>query len=309
MTHKILCTDGVAGIGIEEMKRHPFLEVVSEKAISHDELLKKIPAFEGLIVRSASKVSRDVIQAGQNLKIIVRAGIGLDNIDTGVAKERGIVVTNTPSSSTTSTAEFAFAMLLALSRHIPQASRLLNDGVWEKKKFMGTEVAGKTLGIIGLGRIGREVARRALGFGMKVVATDPNLSDDEFRALGFPRVTLDELLKGSDYITIHAILTPETRNLIAARELKMMKRNARIINCARGGIVNEDDLACALRDGTIAGAALDVFTEEPFDKPTFKGIENVILTPHLGASTHEAQDMLALEAARVVIKFFEPKDQ
>ncbi|MFH0800517.1 MAG: phosphoglycerate dehydrogenase [Pseudomonadota bacterium] len=304
MAHKILCTDGFAQAGIDELKGFPSVEAVNEKSLSHEELLAKIPSFDGLIVRSASKVGRDVIESGARLKIVARAGVGVDNIDLGAATEKGIFVVNTPAGNTTSTAELAFAMLLALSRHVPQAARLMLEGVWEKKKFMGTEVAGKTLGIVGLGRIGREVAKRAMAFGMKVIACDPLLPEERFESFGVARVAIDELCKNSDYITIHAQLTSDTENLIGKREFCQMKKTARIINCARGGIVNEDDLAEALRAGTIAGAALDVFTEEPFTRPVFKGLDNIILTPHLGASTREAQDAVAIEAARAVGQFF-----
>lgn len=304
MKHNILCTDGFAGCGLDEMKKHNSLEVVFEKSLSHEDLLRKIPEFEGLIVRSASKVSRDVIGAGKNLKIIVRAGVGLDNIDAKAASERDIKVLNTPAGNTVSTAEMAFAMMLSLARHIPQAANMMNAGAWEKKKFMGTQLAGKTLGIVGLGRVGREVAKRAIAFGMCVIANDPIVADDQFASLNLKRSSLNDLCTNSDFITIHAALTHETQNLISARELKMMKKTAKIINCARGGIVNEIDLAAALREGTIAGAALDVFTEEPWTKEIFKDLTNVILTPHLGASTNEAQDAVAIEAAQAVVEFF-----
>lgn len=304
MKHKILCTDSFAGCGIEEMKKHDSLDVVFERALSHEDLLRKIPEFEGLIVRSASKVSRDVIEAGKNLKIVVRAGVGLDNIDAKAASERGIKVFNTPTGNSVSTAEMAFAMMISLARHIPQASAFMHAGVWEKKKFMGTQLSGKTLGILGLGRVGSEVAKRALAFGMKVIANDPIVADDHFASLGVKRVSVHDLCASSDFISIHAALAPKTMDLISAREFALMKKTTRVINCARGGIINEQDLATALREGKIAGAALDVFTEEPWTKDIFRGIDNIILTPHLGASTYEAQDAVAIEAAQTVISFF-----
>lgn len=304
MTYKILCTDGFAEAGLQELKNSPLLEVVFEKSLKHEDLLEKIPAFDGLIVRSASTVSRDVIERGGNLKIIARAGVGIDNIDVEAATERGIYVVNAPAGNTTSTAELAFTFLLSLARHVPQAAASMTAGQWEKKKFMGNEVANKTLGIVGLGRIGREVARRAKAFNMNLLIFDPYVREDQCSALGGKSATVHEICKSADFITVHTPLTKETENIIAWRELSMMKKTAYIINCARGGIINEEDLAKALKENVIAGAALDVFTKEPYDKPIFQGLENVILTPHLGASTKEAQNAVAVEAARAVANFF-----
>lgn len=304
MTFKVLCTDNFSNEGIKEMKISPLLEVTFEKSLTHEQLLDKIPDYDALIVRSASHVARDIIEAGANLKIIARAGVGIDNIDIEAATEQGIFVVNTPESNTTSTAEHTFALLLALSRHIPQAARSMSEGHWEKKKFIGAEVANKTLGIIGMGHIGREVARRAKAFGMNVIAYDPYISDEQFEAHGVKSCTLDEIYKNSDYISIHTTLTKETANLISKREISLMKPTTRIINCARGGIINEEDLAKALKEKKIAGAALDVFSKEPYDKNSFKDLDNVILTPHLGASTIEAQEAVAIEAARAIIQFF-----
>jgi D-3-phosphoglycerate dehydrogenase len=304
MKYKILCTDGFSKVGLDEFKKVSFLEVTAIDKLSHEELVEKIADFDGLVVRSSSEVSRDVIEAGKNLKIVARAGVGTDNIDIDAATERGILVVNAPAGNSVSTAELTFAMILALSRHIPQASKALGDGKWEKKKFKGNEVAFKTLGIIGLGRIGREVAKRALSFKMKVLGFDPFLSKERFEALGVTKASLEEIFTTSDFITVHTPLSPETENLISAEELKKMKRNCRIVNCARGGIVNEEDLAVALKEGWIAGAALDVFSEEPFKQDIFKDLDNVILTPHLGASTSEAQDAVAREAATAIAQFF-----
>lgn len=304
MTFKVLCTDGFSQTGIDALRASPDLDVVFEKALSHEQLLAMIPSFHGLIVRSASKVSRDVIEAGEHLQIVARAGVGIDNIDLAAATERGIFVVNAPAGNTTSTAELAFSMLLSLARHIPQAAASMARGEWEKKKFLGTEIAGKVLGIVGMGRIGREVARRARAFGMRVIAHDPYLTQEQCEELGARPATVEEICRKADFLTVHAPLTAETENCIAAREIALMKRTACIINCARGGIVNEEDLAAALREGRIAGAALDVFTSEPYEKPTFQGVSNVILTPHLGASTREAQDAVAVEAAQAVAQFF-----
>ena len=304
MTYKILCTDGFAEAGLNELRTSPLVDVTFEKALKHEELLEKIPAFDGLIVRSASTVSRDVIERGGNLKIIARAGVGIDNIDVEAATEHGICVVNAPAGNTTSTAELAFTFILSLARHVPQASVSMHAGEWEKKKFMGNEVANKTLGIIGLGRIGREVARRAKAFNMNVMVFDPYLGEDQIKALGASQATVEENCKHADFITVHTPLSQGTENLIRWDQLTKMKKTAYIINCARGGIINEEDLARALKENVIAGAALDVFTKEPYDKPIFHGLENVILTPHLGASTKEAQDAVAVEAARTVANYF-----
>lgn len=304
MTYKVLCTDGFAEAGLAELKRSPLLDVVFEKTLSHDGLLSKITEFDGLIVRSASSVSRDVVEAGSSLKIIARAGVGIDNIDLEAATEKGIYVVNAPEGNTTSTAELTFAFLLSLARHVPQAASSMQKGEWEKKKFMGTELSGKTLGIIGMGRIGREVARRAKAFGMNICAFDPMVREDRLEALGAKPSSVEDICRNCDFITVHTPLTKDTKNLIAYKQLSMMKKTAHVINCARGGIINEEDLARALREKLIAGAALDVFTSEPPDKPVFQGIDSAILTPHLGASTQEAQSAVAVEAARAVANFF-----
>ncbi len=304
MKYRVLCTDGFSPVGLEELGKCAFIEVDSIDSLSHQELLNKINEYDGLIVRSASTVSRDVIEAGSRLKVIARAGVGTDNIDLEAATERGILVVNAPAGNSISTAELAFAMLLALSRNIPQAARSMGDGRWEKKKFAGIELAYKTLGIIGLGRIGRELARRALAFKMKVKGYDPYLSAEQFEAIGAEKASLEEIYHTADFISVHTPLTEETENLIGENEFNMMKPTARVINCARGGIVNEGALAQALKEKRIGGAALDVFTEEPFNNDLFRGLDNVILTPHLGASTPEAQDAVAKEAAAAVIQFF-----
>lgn len=304
MTYKVLCTDGFAEAGLTELQRSPVVDTVFEKSMSHDELLKRISEFDGLIVRSASTVSRDVIEAGVNLKIIARAGVGIDNIDLEAATEKGIYVVNAPEGNTTSAAELTFAFLLSLARHVPQASNSMQKGEWEKKKYMGTELSGKTLGIIGMGRIGREVARRAKAFGMNILAFDPLVREDRLKALAAKPSSVEDICRNCDFITIHTPLTKDTQNLITHKQLSVMKKTAFIINCARGGIINEEDLARVLREKQIAGAALDVFTSEPPDKPIFQGLDNVILTPHLGASTQEAQSAVAIEAARAVAGFF-----
>jgi D-3-phosphoglycerate dehydrogenase / 2-oxoglutarate reductase len=304
MATKILCTDGFSKAGLDELGKNSNFEVTFIKAMTNEELIAKIEPYQGLIVRSASKVTKAVIDAGKNLKIIARAGVGVDNIDVPHATTRGICVCNAPAGNTVSTAELSFAMMLSLARHIPQAAASLSAGQWEKKKFQGHELARKTLGVIGLGRIGREVARMAQAFHMRVVAHDPHVNDSVFSACGVTRLLLEELLKTADFITMHTILSPDTENMISAKQIALMKTSACIINCARGGLVNEHDLANALKEKRIAGAALDVFTKEPYTDTVFAGLDNIVLTPHLGASTDEAQDAVAIEAAQSIEQFF-----
>ncbi|MBN1282729.1 MAG: phosphoglycerate dehydrogenase [Proteobacteria bacterium] len=300
MTYKVLCTDGLSKRGVERLSKFAGVETDFRPKLTHEELLDAIPAFDGLIVRSASKVGSDVIERAGKLKIVARAGVGVDNIDVKAATERGILVVNTPAGNTTATCELTFTMMLSLARHVPQAAKLMTEGVWEKKKFMGTELSRKTLGIVGMGRIGKEVARRAKAFDMKILAMDPYLTDDAYASLGVEKAGLERILKEADYLTVHTPLTDETRNLIGAKQFAMMKPTAYVVNCARGGIINERDLAEALRSNTIAGAALDVYTKEPYEDTIFRGLDNAILTPHLGASTREAQDAVAVEAAEAV---------
>ncbi len=303
MTYKVLCTDGLSKLGVEELKKFSGVEADFRPKLTHEELLDAIPAFDALIVRSASKVGGDVIERGGKLKIIARAGVGVDNIDVKAATERGILVVNTPAGNTTATCELTFTMMLSLARHVPQAAKLMTEGVWEKKKFMGTQLSQKTLGIVGMGRIGKEVARRAKAFDMKVIAMDPFLDDAAFKSLGVEKANLERILKESDYITVHSPLTAETRDMISAKQIALMKPTAYLVNCARGGIINERDLADALKENKIAGAAIDVYTKEPFEDPIFRGLDNIILTPHLGASTREAQDAVAVEAAQAVAQY------
>jgi D-3-phosphoglycerate dehydrogenase len=286
------------------MSSSPVLDVVYKEKMSQEELLRDIPEFHGLVVRSASKVSAKIIEAGKNLKIIARAGVGTDNIDIQTARKNGILVINAPVGNAVSAAELTFAMMLSLARCIPQASKSMSEGMWEKKKFKGMELAGKTLGIIGFGRIGQEVACRATAFRMTILVCDPNLSPMKIKELGGEASDLEKICRESDFITIHAPLNKDTENLISSKEMAMMKPSVRIINCARGGIINEEDLAAALKSGRIAGAALDVFTKEPFDSSIFRDVSNCIMTPHLGASTAEAQDAVAREVGVSVVKFF-----
>ncbi|MBI2092102.1 MAG: phosphoglycerate dehydrogenase [Deltaproteobacteria bacterium] len=304
MKFHVLCTDGFATAGIEALKKSRLIEPTYVKSLTHEDLLKTIGGFDGLIVRSASQVTKDIVEAGKKLKIIARAGVGIDNIDVEAATKQGILVINAPAGNTVSAAELTMGMILSLARRIPQAAKAMSEGRWEKKKFQGSELAGKTLGIIGLGRIGREVARRAASFNMQLIGFDPFLGKEQFASLGVLPSTKEDIYKNADYITVHTPLTDDTCNMITMRELKTMKKPACVINCARGGIINEQDLAQALANGVIAGAALDVFSREPFEDALFRKLENCITTPHLGASTAEAQDAVAVESAREVVQFF-----
>lgn len=297
---KVLVSDPIAEEGIKKLRESGF-EVDVKPALEPQALLQTIPAYDGLIVRSATKVTREVIGAAQNLKAIGRAGIGLDNIDLEAAKERGIKILNTPGATTISVAELTIGHMLALARHIPQATASLKSGKWEKKKFTGTELYGKTLGIIGVGKIGREVAKRASGMGMDLVGYDPYIREADVRDLGLKLLPLEDLLQYADYITIHIPLTPETKRFLSEREFALMKAGARLVHCARGGVVDEKALYDALRGGKIAGAALDVFEEEPPKDSSLLGLDNVIATPHLGASAREGQVRSGIEIAEKMI--------
>lgn len=279
------------------------IEVDEKTGLTSDELKAVIGAYDGLAIRSATKVDREVIEAGANLKVIGRAGIGVDNVDVAAATARGIVVMNTPFGNSITTAEHAIAMIFALARQLPAANASTHAGRWEKSRFMGIEVSGKTLGIIGCGNIGSIVADRALGLKMKVIAADPFLTPERAAELGVEKVDLNDLLARADFITLHTSLTAETRNLVDAKFLARCRKGVRIINCARGGLVVEDDLKAALDDGHVAGVGLDVFAEEPARRHPLFGMENVVCTPHLGASTREAQENVAQQLATQMSDF------
>ncbi len=299
-TFNILAVDGIANEGIDLLRKNFNVEVRDK--ISHEELLEIIPKFDALIVRSASKVTADVLERATNLKIIGRAGVGVDNIDVQAATERGIIVINSPDGNTIAATEHTFAMMLAVSRNIPQANRVMHTGGWDRKKFVGVELRNKTLAIIGLGKIGAGVAKRAQSFDMNVIAYDPFVSAERAKNLGVRLVNLDELIKVADFITVHMPLTNSTRDMIALPQMRMMKPTVRLINCARGGIINENALATALTEKIIAGAAIDVFENEPLaeDSP-LRNLPNIILTPHLGASTVEAQIGVSVDVAKGII--------
>lgn len=296
----ILAADGIAGEGIEILKKNSNVEVRDK--LSAEELLEIIPKFDGLIVRSASKVTEEVLNRAEKLKIIGRAGVGVDNIDVDAATEKGIIVINSPDGNTIAATEHTFAMMLAVSRNIPQANKTMHESGWDRKKFVGVQLHNKTLGVIGLGRIGTGVAKRAQSFEMNVIAYDPFVSADRAANLGVKLVELEELFKTADFITVHMPLTKKTENMISLEQMKIMKPTVRLINCARGGIINENDLATALKEKIIAGAAIDVYTSEPLDKNSpLIDSPNIILTPHLGASTIEAQIGVSVDVAEGII--------
>ena len=262
-----------------------------------EKLLELIPNYDGLAIRSATKVTEKIIEAASNLKVVGRAGIGVDNVDIPAASRRGIIVMNTPFGNSITTAEHAIALIFAVARQLPQADNSTQAGKWEKSKFMGVEITGKVLGIIGCGNIGSVVAARGIGLKMRVIAYDPFLSEERAEEIGVEKVELDDLLHRADFITLHVPMTDKTRGIIDARALAKTKKGVRIINCARGGLVVEKDLAEAIRSGHVAGAGFDVFETEPAkDSPLF-GLPNVVCTPHLGASTTEAQENVALQIA------------
>lgn len=296
---KILVSDNISPKGVEILKKAG-LEVDVKTGMKPDELKACIGAYDGLVIRSATKVTAEIIDAAHNLKVVGRAGSGLDNVDKTAASKKGIVVMNTPGGNTVTTAEHSIAMLFATARLIPQATASMKAGKWEKKKFMGVELYNKTLGIIGLGNIGGQVAKKAQGLEMHVIAYDPFLSEEKAKATGIRKVTLQELFSESDFITIHTPMTAETKGVINTTTIATMKDGVRIINCARGGIINEQDLYEALKSGKVAGAALDVFEKEPPENNPLLTLDNIICTPHLGASTEEAQENVAVAVAEQI---------
>ncbi len=300
MTARVLICDPIAEDGIAVLRQFG-AQVDVRTGLPPDELEATVDSYEALIVRSETKITRQVIAAAGKLQVVGRAGIGVDNIDLEAATERGIVVVNAPTGNIISAAEHAIALMMALARHIPDASASLKSGHWDRKRFMGLEVRGKTLGILGLGQVGSEVTRRARGLEMRVIAHDPFVPEERARVLGIELVPFQQLLRESDFLTVHTTLSEKTRSLIGEAELKEMKPTARLINTARGGIVNEEALEKALSEGRLAGAALDVFEKEPLtDHPLF-GNEQVIATPHLGASTAEAQERVSQDVAEQII--------
>ncbi|MCX7704950.1 MAG: phosphoglycerate dehydrogenase [bacterium] len=300
MKIKVLATDNIEKEGIEILQKAGF-NVVEKGKMAESELVDIIGDYDVLIVRSATKVTAPVIERGKKLKIIGRAGVGLDNIDIEAATLRGIIVMNAPEGNTLSAAEHTFGLILAMARQIPSACNMVKSGKWDRKKFMGTELFGKTLGIIGLGRIGRRVAQYGKAFGMNVLAYDPYVSEDEVEKLGVSLVTLEGVCKQADIITLHLPLSKETQNILSEHHFSMMKDGVMIVNVARGGLFEESVLEKYIHKGKVRAAALDVFCKEPPDCTTLIGLENVIVTPHLGASTKEAQVSVAKDICQQIV--------
>ena len=299
---KVLISDDLSPRAAEIL-RDRGIEVDVKVGLKPDELKACIGDYDGLAVRSATKVKADILAAAKKLKVIGRAGIGVDNIDVPAATAKGVVVMNTPFGNSITTAEHAIALMFAVARQIPAADRSTQAGKWEKSRFMGVELTGKTLGIVGCGNIGSIVADRALGLKMKVIAYDPFLTPERALQLGVEKVELDPLLQRADFITLHTPMTEQTRGIIDAAAIGKMKKTARVINCARGGLVVEKDMADALKSGRIAGAAVDVFEVEPAKENVLFGLDDVVATPHLGASTEEAQENVALQVAEQIADF------
>ncbi len=296
---KVLVSDPIDQAGLDILSQVAQVEVKTK--LPPEELVKTVPDYDALMIRSGTKVTKDVIEAGQNLKIIGRAGVGVDNVDVAAATRRGIVVVNSPEGNTIAAAEHALAMMLALSRHIPAADKSVKEGQWNRKQFTGVEVYKKTLGVVGLGKIGSHVATVGQAMGMKLLAYDPFISAERAEQLGCRLVDMDLLLREADYVTLHLPKTPETANLINADTLARMKPTARLVNCARGGIIDEAALANALSEGQIAGAAIDVYAEEPLGESPLRELDRkIVLTPHLGASTEEAQVNVAIDVAEQI---------
>jgi len=299
---KVLIADSISPRGVDELSRDGALEVSFQTGLTESELVKIIPEFSALVVRSQTKVTAQILNAGARLRVVGRAGVGVDNVDVETATRRGIIVLNAPGGNTVSTAEHTFSLLLSVARKIPQADASMRGKSWDRKNFEGIELYDKTLGVIGMGRIGSELSRRAIAFGMRVVAYDPYLSAARARTLQVELVDeLDDLLASANFISLHMPLTEETHHMVDATRLEKTKRGARVINCARGGLIDEDALADALHSGQVGGAALDVFKTEPLpsDSP-LRTAPNLVLTPHLGASTAEAQESVGIEIAQSI---------
>src|SRR5580692_508173 len=301
---RVIVLDTLAQEGLDILAKAPGIEYEVRTGLSGDALREALNQFEGAILRSGVKITAESLQGNRRLRAIVRAGVGTDNIDKTAATRLGIVVMNTPAGNTLSTAEHSLAMMLALSRNIAPAYQSLIEGRWDRNKYMGTQLADKTIGIVGLGRIGQALAARAKALEMRVVGYDPFLAKERAQELGIETfATVHELLPLVDYLTVHTPLSAETKNLISTKEIQMMKRGVRLVNCARGGIYDEAALLEGLKSGQLAGVALDVFTTEPCTNSPLFGMPGVLCTPHLGASTEEAQTQVAAEGAALLVDF------
>lgn len=297
---KVLLTDNIAKEALDVFAAYPDIEPVSIGTLDEDELMKTIPEYSAVIIRSPTKLTKKVIDAAKNLKYIGRAGVGVDNIDLDAAASRGITVMNAPRGNIVSTAEHAITLLLSLARRIPEADRSLRAGRWDRSQLKGVELYSKTLGVIGLGRVGREVAKRMLAFSMRVIAVDPYIAAEAATELGVTLVDMDTLLRESDFVTIHVPLGAETRSIVSTAEIAKMKDGVFLVNCARGGVYDEDAVFAALESGKVAGVAVDVYTTEPPGNHPLFAHERSVFTPHLGAATKDAQIRVAVDASRNV---------
>jgi D-3-phosphoglycerate dehydrogenase len=302
---KVLVTDSISEEGIAVLR--DCAEIDIRNKLTPEELKAIIGGYEALMVRSQTKVTADIIEAGGRLQVIARAGVGIDNVDVEAATRCGVLVVNAPTGNTVSAAEHAVALMLALARNIPQANAVLKTGQWKRSEFMGAELRGKTLGLIGLGNVGSEVAKRAQSFEMRILGTDPLVSVEHAKKIGVELVELEQLLSESDFISLHLPLTPQTRGLLDAKRLAKVKPGARIINCARGGLIDDKELVRAIHEKRIAGAAIDVYEKEPCTESVYFGEDRVIVTPHLGASTAEAQVLAARDVAEQIADIFAGK--
>ena len=302
---KILIADKLAEDGINFLNEQEGMQIRIQTGLGEDALCEIVGDYDALLIRSDTQVTDKVLKAGKNLKVVGRAGIGVDNVDLASAMEQGVIVMNTPDANATTTAELAIAHLFSLSRNLPAANQSVRDGKWERSKLTGAEVAHKTLAILGFGTIGRIVAQRGNGLGMRVIAYDPFVAPEIFAQHGADMVDLETLVKQADYLSLHCPLLEKTRHIIGREQLALMKKSARLINCARGGLVDEAALYAALKEGRIAGAALDVYEQEPPKDSPLLSLDNVVFTPHLGASTKEAQVAVSVEIARQVVKYLQ----
>ncbi len=299
---KILVADRISPVGVDLFKAEAGFEVVESYGASPEDILKRVEDVDAIAVRSDTKITADVIAAAPNLKVVGRAGVGVDNIDIEAATDRGVIVMNTPTGNTIATAELTFTHMLAGTRPIVQACARMREGGWDRKKFKGSELNGKKLGVLGLGRIGAEVSKRAMAFNMEVLAYDPYLTQSRANSLGVTQATLDEVIENADYITVHMPMTQETKHMLNAAAFERMKDGVRVFNCARGGIIEESALVEALKSGKVAAAGLDVYEDEPPPEDSeLRRLDNLVLTPHLGASTEEAQENVGIDVARQMI--------
>ncbi|WP_312474288.1 phosphoglycerate dehydrogenase [Neobacillus sp.] len=303
--YKVLVTDGISSTGLKSLMEHPHFVVERQPTLPVEELKNIIGDYDALILRSQTKVTAELLQAAEKLRVIARAGVGVDNIDVNAATRKGIIVINAPGANTIAATEHTLAMMLSLARKIPQAHQKTSAGAWDRNSFKGVELYKKTLGVIGMGKIGTEVAKRAKSFGMNILGFDPYLTEDRAKKLGITKASLDLIATESDFITIHTPLTNDTRGLVNDDYLRKTKKGVRFVNCARGGVIDEKSLVRAIQAGHVAGAALDVFEKEPVSDPDLLQNPNIIVTPHLGASTVEAQEKVAQEVSAEIIEIFE----